>query len=242
MKVGIVGRNMAELLLLLERFGSAFLLVEHDPEFVISYGGDGTLLEAEYLYPGIPKINLKDSAIGKLASSGLPNEIILEKIRDGAYEIEAVMKLEAEASGMTLRALNDIVIHNTDPRHAIRYRVTVRGMSIGGVVIGDGAVVSTPFGSTGYYRSITDSIFEVGIGLAFNNSTETADHIVLREDSEIVVEIVRGPAVCYADNQKEHITLASGDRMAVRAARTPARIVRTSPAYVWQAGSRTSSI
>lgn len=36
-------------------------------------------------------------------------------------------------------------------------------------VIGDGLLVATPFGSSGYYRSITGGVFEIGVGVAFNN-------------------------------------------------------------------------
>lgn len=32
---------------------------EKNPEFVVSYGGDGTLLRAEFLYPSIPKLLLR---------------------------------------------------------------------------------------------------------------------------------------------------------------------------------------
>ena len=42
-------------------------------------------------------------------------------------------------------------------------------------VIGDGLLVATPFGSSGYYRSITGGLFESGIGVAFNNVHKPAD-------------------------------------------------------------------
>lgn len=42
-------------------------------------------------------------------------------------------------------------------------------------VIGDGALVATPFGSSGYYRSITGGTIETGICVAFNNIHKPAD-------------------------------------------------------------------
>ena len=176
-KVIIFGKNSSEIKPLIEKAG--FLVVEKDSDFVVSYGGDGTHMMAEHAYPGIPKILLKDSLICKKCSP-LGNDVVLDRVANGKYGIEDLMKLEVSAHGKTLFAMNDVILHNKDSRHAIRYRPVVLGRSLGGEVIGDGVVVATPFGSTAYYRSITDSFFELGIGLAFNNSTEQSDHVVLK--------------------------------------------------------------
>jgi len=194
---------------------SGFQIVEKDPEFIICYGGDGTLMRAETAYPRIPKILLRDSAICKKCST-LSNEEVLKKIIQGEYAREKLWKLEATAKGTTLKATNDIIVHNQNPRHGIRYLITLNGKAFGKEVIGDGVVVSTPFGSTAYYRSITDSYFEVGIGLAFNNSTEQADHIVLKENSIIELTVTRGPADVFADNFEEQIELQDGEKVLIR--------------------------
>ncbi len=227
MKVLIFGNHPEKITDLLKEIG--FTIVEKDPEFVVSFGGDGTLVLSEFVYPGIPKIVLRDSNICKMckyASGALENREVLMRVRNGSYRIADVWKLEATANGRSLIGLNDITVHNVDPRHGIRYKITVDGSMELHEVIGDGVVAATPFGSTGYYRSITDSYFETGIGLAFNNSTEQADHVVLREDRVIKIDIVRGPANIYADNQDDFIHLATGESVVVKKAISPARIVR----------------
>ncbi len=204
MEVILFGKNIYEIKPLVE--GAGFKIVDKNAQFVISYGGDGTLMHSEHEYPGIPKIILKDSLICKRCSP-LSNEEVLKKVINSEYSMEDLMKLEVETGGQKLYAINDITVHNKDPRHAIRYLLSVNDRPIGNSIIGDGVVVATPFGSTAYYRSITDSFFELGIGLAFNNSTEQSDHIVLKEDSIIKIKIIRGPVVIYADNQgRELIT------------------------------------
>jgi len=216
---------------------SGFAVVAKNPDFVASFGGDGTVMHCEAKYPGIPKIVLRNSHVCKICSP-FENAEVLQKIAAGKYKLEEFWKIEGKVvvkignktvnktNGKKLTALNDITIHNGDPRHAIRYKFFVNGKQIGGEIIGDGVVVATPFGSTGYYRSITDSFFEVGLGLAFNNSTEQADHMVLRENSKVEIEITRGPAVAFADNQEEKITLQIGDKITVEKSSEVARIVR----------------
>lgn len=227
MKVLIFGNHPEKIKDIVAQY--SFTMVDKDPEFVISYGGDGTLILSEFMYPGIPKIVLRDSNICKMCKFGsgsFENEEVLRRVRDGAYHIADVWKLEAEAKGKSLIALNDITVHNSDPRHGIRYKIIVDGSMELHEVIGDGVVVATPFGSTGYYRSITDSYFETGIGLAFNNSTEQADHVVLAEQRTIVLKLTRGPANIYADNQDEVIALETGESVTIKKAAAPARIVR----------------
>lgn len=221
-KVILFGKNSSQIKPLVEKAG--FLITEKEPDFIVSYGGDGTHMMAEHAYPGIPKILLKDSLICKKCSP-LANDVVLDRVANGKYHIEDLMKLEVSAHGKTLFAMNDVILHNKDSRHAIRYCPVVQGRSLGGEVIGDGVVVATPFGSTAYYRSITDSFFELGIGLAFNNSTEQSDHVVLKEDSVINITIARGHATVYADNQAEEIAVAQGSEIVIHKSNKRAHIV-----------------
>jgi NAD kinase len=223
MKVCIFGKESEKIADLVKKSG--FDIVGKNPDIIVSYGGDGTLMKSEFQFPGVPKLILKGSRICKLCVD-LSNEEILKRAVGGRYKTEELMKLEAEVKGKKITGLNDIVVHNTDPRHAVRYEVSVNGEAIGGEIIGDGVVIATPLGSTGYYRSITDSFFEVGIGLAFNNSTEQSDHMVLNNNSEIKIKIARGPAIVYADNQSEAIELEAGDEVTVKKSEETAKIIR----------------
>lgn len=221
-KVILIGRDPNSIRNVIEKMG--FIFVKENPDFVISYGGDGTLMGSEFAHPGIPKIILKGSLVCKKASP-FSNEVVLEKIKNDQFRIEPMEKLFVSSKEKELVALNDIVIHNKNPRHAIRYILSVNNKQIGKEIIGDGVVVSTPFGSTGYYRSITDSFFEVGIGLAFNNSTEQSDHIVLKPESVIHIRITRGPAMIYADNQEDEIELLENDEATIKLSGKIANIV-----------------
>jgi NAD+ kinase len=151
---------------------------------------------------------------------------VVKSIAEGKYTTEEYWKLEVKAKGNTIIGMNDITVHNADPRHAIRYELFINDKNIGHKIIGDGVVVATPFGSTGYYRSITDSYFELGIGIAFNNSTEQSDHVVVKEDSVVRIVVARGPAIVYVDNREERISLEEGDEVLIRKSDKVAKILR----------------
>ena len=226
MKIFLFGKNSEEISALVKSFGLE--ITDKNPEVIFSYGGDGTLIESEFAFPGIPKLLLRGSKICKRCSP-LSNEEILKRLAAGQYETEKRIKLEAVVKGEIIAGVNDIVVRNQDHRHAMRYHLWLNNRQIDNMeneIIGDGIVVATPFGSTGYYRSITDSFFELGIGLAFNNSTEQVDHMVLPETSEIKLQIVRGPAIVYADNQDKGILVAEGDEVKIKKSKQVFNLVR----------------
>ncbi len=223
MNLLIYGQKTEEIEELAEKAG--LKIVSKNPEIVASYGGDGTFMKAENKFPGVPKFAIRRSKICKLCES-LPTEEIFRKIATDEYIIKDAEKLEANFGEKRLIGLNEIIVHNIDPRRAIRYEIYVNGKKCGNEIIGDGVVISTPHGSTGYYRSITDGFFEVGIGVAFNNSIEQSDHMVLKEDSEIVVKITRGKAIVYADNSEEEIILDDGHEIVVRKSSKGARLIK----------------
>lgn len=222
MKLLIYGQNTEEIKTLIQKAGLE--IVTEEPDAIAVCGGDGTFMKSEKDFPGVPKFIIQKSKTSKKGHDLEPSELI-EKIVRGRYHINEEIKIESTAKGETLVGLNEIIIHNTDPRQAIRYNVFVNDKQVAGDIIGDGVVVSTPYGSTGYYRSITDGMFEVGIGLAFNNSTEQVDHMVLKEDTKIKIKIVRGPAHAYADNDEKEIELNDGDEIIITKFTETAKII-----------------
>lgn len=194
MKVLLYGKNAGNLSAMLPKFG--FAEVNADPDIVISYGGDGTFLLAEVEFPSVPKVMIRDSKVCKKCV-GLSTEEALKRLSDGKYVENKIIKLEAIYGEKKYVVVNDIIIAHSVPTVAIRYKIYINDIPYidGREIIGDGIVAATPFGSGAYYRSITDGVFSVGIGLAFNNSTEQVDHIVIRETDVVRFELTRGQAV-----------------------------------------------
>lgn len=218
----LVGRDLDEILPLLKRHGIA--VVNNNPDLVISHGGDGTLLGAEREWPGVPKLALRRSAMCKKCDRHR-DERVFAALAEGRLTRTEFMKVEAETRGERLVGINDVIVHNAHVTSAVRSLLWVDGERLTHEIVGDGLVVATPFGSTAYYRSITHSTFQVGLGLAFNNSTEPIDHLVLRPEAEIRVRITRGPALLASDNNPHVIQLDRGDEIHIRRHPDPAVIL-----------------
>ncbi len=75
--------------------------------------------------------------------------------------------------GDGIGALNDYHLHHGSPVRSAKFRLSVRDgdreLFRAERVIGNGVLVATPFGSTGYFRSITDGSLRRGVGVALNN-------------------------------------------------------------------------
>lgn len=193
----------------------AFVLVDDKPDLIIAHGGDGTLLGLERQYPGINKFPVRDQRTAPLCAKHA-YEKQFELLKNNKLNLFKLPKLVAKFNGHDVKGINDIFVHNENRASALRYQVLIDGELYVNEVVGDAVGVSTVHGSTAYYRSITHSIFRTGIGLAFSNSTEVTNHLVLPESSEITVRIVRGPAVVVADNDNhDNYKLVVGDEITI---------------------------
>lgn len=214
MRAVICGRNIEDLLDILA--GYPIDVVQDEPDVVISYGGDGALLGAERDFPGVPKCPIRDRRSNPKCECHAEERVLEQLLAGGLAECRLMKLVATHQGGARVVGINDVQISKEVISSAVRYRLWLDDERYGSQMVGDGLVIATPFGSTGYYRSITHSLFRVGIGLAFNNSTETLDHLVIDSSSVIGVEILRGPAVLLADNDPARLTLQQGDRVTVK--------------------------
>lgn len=225
MNIQIVGLQKEELIEHVKKtYAGTFTVVEKDAEVMICYGGDGTLLWGERMYPGIPKVMIRNSRI--FEEQMIANrDLILRLLAEKKYTIAEHMKLEAEAGGKKKLALNDVVIGNPHVNGSIRFRCTINDRAYDQELLADGILVSTPVGSTGYFQSITNTNFEIGLGVAFNNAMNHINHLVLNKHAIVSVEITRGPARLAWDNDEEQIDLSTGDLVTIYGSKTTAKAV-----------------
>ena len=213
MKIRLLGKNLDDIRPLLKELG--FEETTGECELIVTHGGDGALLGAEREFPGVPKLPLRDAATA-LPCPEHDARTRLEKFLREKPEPVKLPKLAGTCNDQTLYGINDVFLHRALPTSALRYRVSIDGEPFGEEIVGDGVGLSSVHGSTAYYRSITHSIFRVGVGLSFSNSTEEVDHMVLATDSTVNIRVTRGPAVLVADNTPRGIDVAEGGIVTMR--------------------------
>lgn len=208
----------------------SLVLVEKDPEAIVCYGGDGTLLAAEMKWPGVPKVPIRNSRRG-IRMLDRPAKDVLRRLAANKLVRTEFLKLGCtvryQGTDTNFSALNEINVQVGRTSSALRFKLWIddEPFEKGIELIGDGFLVSTPFGSTAYYRQITRSIFFTGIGIAFKFIGEMINHLVIHEDSVIRAEITRGPGMVLHDNSQDSQILFEGDELIIRRDSQPATLL-----------------
>lgn len=172
---------------------------DFEADFVISMGGDGTLLKSAHFVGAkdIPIMGVNMGRLGFLADVS-PNEIesAIDALYSGSYELEEHTVIQVEVEGQTLetcpRALNDIAVLKRDNASMISIRTCINGEYLV-TYQADGLIVSTPTGSTAYSLSNGGPIIVPQAGILC--LTPVAPHslnirpIAIKDDSEITITV-----------------------------------------------------
>ena len=138
-----------------------------DYSFVLSFGGDGTLLEGarEAIAADCPLMGINLGTLGFL-TEGRPEEMetLMRRLMDGAYMIEERGLLEVRAEGERDKwlALNDAVVTRGGFARMIQIETRISG-ELWDTFIADGVLAATPTGSTGYCLSAGGPILAPGV-------------------------------------------------------------------------------
>lgn len=221
-KVSLFGKNSDSIRHFIPQYNLE--LVDDKPDIIISYGGDGTLLSAERKLPGIPKLPIRDSKVCKKCPHH-STSALLEALGKSKLNFQEFPKLEAKSGNEDILAINDIVIRNSTPMHALRFRVFKNNESLtSDAIIGDGIVATTPFGSSGYYQSITRGTLDQDFAVAFNNTTKPIEPLKFSGNDEIKLIVVRGPGTLSSDNSPRISILKENDEVKLFASNHKAQI------------------
>jgi NAD+ kinase len=136
-------------------------------EFILSLGGDGTLLRGARIacVLGVPILGINLGHLGFLAGAGPEMAIqALSRVKDGRYVVEQRRALSVRIGddGAQLLAVNDAVVHKGGVARVIRLAVFVDGEQVG-TYSADGIIVATPTGSTAYSLSAGGPIVVPGV-------------------------------------------------------------------------------
>lgn len=131
----------------------------HNTKFVISVGGDGTVLRVCQNLPKKdppPVLGVNLGSVGFLDESEAEPEQLkgdLDKIFQGKYELECAARLLTHIGNHTLPiALNEVLIISSKPSKVLYANISIDGNNFTSSYL-DGLIVSTHTGSTAYALS-----------------------------------------------------------------------------------------
>lgn len=134
-------------------------LKDFDPDFLISLGGDGTILDATVLIQSkdIPILGINMGRLGFLANVAKSNiESSLDALFTGRFQLDFRTLLQVKTSCNKLLkpnfALNEITLARKETTSMITVHTYLNGNYLNSYWA-DGLIVSTPTGSTGYSLS-----------------------------------------------------------------------------------------
>lgn len=206
-------------------------------DLVITLGGDGALLRgARWAGPaGAPVFGVNLGRLGFLTSVTLEEmEGALARVVSGDFVLDARMALDVrhvgEEKGTNYYALNDAVLHKGGLVRVVSLRVWVGDEEVG-VYRADGVIVATPTGSTAYSLSaggpILDPRLDAIVATPICPHTLAVRPLVLPPSAEITVEVVsQSEGIILTMDGQIGCSLKPGERVVVRKAEQPVRLVR----------------
>lgn len=133
---------------------------DFEADFVVSMGGDGTLLRSAYCVGDrcIPIIGVNMGRLGFLAGVGVDDiEEVLDSLYYGEYTVDCLAMVQVDTTlgngeDVCDRALNEVAVLKRDNASMITIRTSINGEYIV-TYHADGLIISTPTGSTAYSLS-----------------------------------------------------------------------------------------
>jgi NAD+ kinase len=208
-------------------------------DVVLSFGGDGTFLNTVRLLGGreTPVLGINLGGLGYLTE--VPSDEMFERVEDlleGKWEIERRMRLEISTGGdeggdsEPWYALNDVVVDKAGYARLIELRTSIDGVFLNSFR-GDGLIVATPTGSTGYALSASGPILEPKMAgllvVPLNPHSLSNRPLVIDDDKTIEIQaFTPAPSVSIAVDGESVIELESGQTLVVRRAKSSAGVVK----------------
>lgn len=208
-------------------------------DVVIVLGGDGTILTCASFAAenDVPILGINLGTLGFLAEVEKSEaEYAVSCLLDGRYTVEERLMLRARvirdgAVVYTNSALNDFVVSRSSFRRMISTNVYV-GDSLVASFDGDGLIVATPTGSTGYNLSAGGPIIDTELSASI--ITPICPHSNF--SSSIVVPGEKSVRVCLKDSFSKHSMLTtdgqhgfeldSSDEIIIEATDTKAKLIK----------------
>ncbi|MFW6064522.1 MAG: NAD(+)/NADH kinase [Candidatus Natronoplasma sp.] len=206
-------------------------MIEEGIDFVMSVGGDGTLLRLLQIID-IPALGVNTGTVGFLTSTEISDvKRALEKIDQGEYFVDKRMKLDVLLNGKKESGcVNEMVVHS-DKIAKLREIELIYGDKLIDRFRADGLIISTPTGSTSYGLSsggpIVNPELDVFISVPIASFDLDAKPHVLPSNTSVEIRLTEEEKTCLMvmDGQKECI-VGKDDTIEVKKSDNRAKFIR----------------
>ena len=128
-------------------------VISEGTDFAVVFGGDGTILKfVRSVRVNVPVLGVNCGKMGFLAESGKSASEYIDELVNENYNLDKRCFLKIECLDKTYYALNEVVIGRADTINLMDINIITNGGSLDHYRA-DGAIVSTPTGSTAYSLS-----------------------------------------------------------------------------------------
>ncbi|ADV46391.1 NAD(+)/NADH kinase [Nitratifractor salsuginis] len=216
--------------------GTPFEKMCEESDFLVSLGGDGTLLSlVRRSYPWHkPVVGINAGNLGFLADVTIEEvPIFLDQLFDGRYRIDCRLMIAGhieKASGAKVEffALNDVVVSSPIPSKMVIVNASIEEERFN-TYRGDGLIISTPTGSTAYNLAAGGPVvypltraFILTPVLAHSLTNQRP--LVVPADFAIELDTEKYEAIATIDGQ-ERYEIEEGDRVFISVAKEDARLL-----------------
>lgn len=202
-------------------------------DFLVSLGGDGTLISLvrRSFKHNLPILGVHLGTLGFLTDITAPElEGFMDELVNNNYSIDERMMISSSIKDMSIVAFNDIVITKKDLTGMVSVDAKVNG-KVFNSYYGDGLIVSSPTGSTGYNLScggpVVYPLTEAFIVTPISAHSLTQRPLVLPVNFEIelVIKDAHG-AVAIIDGQDIY-ELKENESFKITIAQTKAKLIHS---------------
>lgn len=227
---------------LFDQHGIALSVIEHrhdlpaDLDLVMAMGGDGTVLRALDLCPDLPVLAINYGTVGFLTAGDRGDlAAILQRLVAGDYILSERLCLQCSYPGGVVRAVNEVMVRSSN--RLVFVDVFVDDTKIR-TICGDGVVLGTPTGSTGFLLSAGAPIVMPEVRClildGINEYNFSSRSLILTPEARIRLSIsreTREPEVILTADGQRITTLRPGVDLEVVSSASIARLVYFDPSY-----------
>jgi NAD+ kinase len=207
-----------------------------DLDLVMAMGGDGTVLRALDLCPDTPVLAINYGTVGFLTAGDRADlEQILGRLVAGDYILSERLALDCRYPGGEVRAVNEVMVRSSN--RMVFIDVFVDDTKIR-TISGDGVVLGTPTGSTGFLLSAGAPIVMPEVRClvldGINEYNFSSRSLILTPEARVRLHVspeTREPQVILTADGRRMGELTPGDDLNIASSGRTARLVYFEPSY-----------